>query len=382
MNTYNNLEDMIKVGIINEIDLKKSLYRVKFEQDIDEDNNSIKSYWFQPVYSSTNKDKTYFQYSLGEQVLVLMPYEGNQDGYIIGSMYSEKDKPPRNAEGVRYIQFENGDYIQYDKNKKSLTVNAPDCELVLNVKSLKIQADNIETIGKKVQNTAEEVSVMCDNYIANADNTIITGDNISLIASEDIVQNSNEHVMQYEDYGVLAKTTDIVSDTGINITAKTNINAVAPVKFAITSPATTMSGTLAVTGATTLGSTLAVTGATTLSNTLAVAKATTLSDTLSVAKSASLSDTLSVAKATTLSDTLAVSKATTLGSTLAVTSSTTINGATTINNSLYTTGLSTLQGDAEIFGIKFSTHQHVYISPTGPGFTNPPVNPPPNVVTG
>lgn len=312
MNTYNNLEDMIKVGIINEIDLKKSLYRVKFEQD-----DNVKSYWFQPLYPSTNKDKTYFQYSLGEQVLVLMPYEGNQDGYIVGSMYSEKDKPPRLQEGIRYIQFEDGNYLQYDKNKKALTVNAPDCELVLNVKSLKIQADTIETVGKSLQNTAEKISLMGDDCIINADSTMLTGDNISLIASEDIVQNSNEHVMQYEDYGVLAKTTDIVSDTGINITAKTNINAVAPVKFAITSPATTASGTLGVTGAGTFASTLGVTGNTSLGGTLGVTGDTSLSGTLGVTGATSLANTLGV------------------------------NGMSTLNN-------------ATISGIIFSNHTHWY----------------------
>lgn len=344
MNAYNNLEDMIKVGIINEIDLKKNLYRVKFEQDDD-----VKSYWFQPIYPSTNKDKTYFQYSLGEQVLVLTLYEGNQDGYIIGSMYSEKDTPPRFKEGIRYIEFEDGSYIQYDKNNKSLTVNAPDCELVLNVKSLKIQADDIQTIGKKLQNTAEEVSVMSEEYMVNADSTIITGDNISLIASEDIVQNSNEHVMQYEDYGVLAKNTDIVSDTGINLTAKTNINAVAPSSFAITAPSTTASGTLGVTGATTVGGTLGVTGATTLSNTLGVTGNTTLSGTLGVTKATTLSDTLQVIKETTL------------------------NGASTINNTLGVTGLSTLSGNAKISDIVFTSHAHLFTDSGVTAQTSTPV---------
>ena len=313
MNAYNNLEDMIKVGIINEIDLKKSLYRVKFEQDED-----VKSYWFQPIYPSTQNDKTYYQYSLGEQVLVLTLYEGNQDGYIIGSMYSDKDKPPRVAEGIRYIQFEDGSYLQYDKNKKSLTVNAPECELVLNVKSLKIQADDIQTIGKNLQQTAEKISIMSDDCVINADTTMVTGDNISLIASDEIIQNSNEHVMQYEDYGVLAKTTDIVSDTLINITAKTNINAVAPTSLTITSPATTASGTLGVTGATTLGSTLGVTGATTLGNTLGVTGATTLSSSLGV------------------------------------------TGATTLSSTLGVTGLSTLSGNANISNLLFTNHTHLY----------------------
>ncbi|MBR0519181.1 phage baseplate assembly protein V [bacterium] len=330
MNAYNNLEDMIKVGIINEIDLKKNLYRVKFEQDDD-----VKSYWFQPIYPSTNKDKTYFQYSLGEQVLVLTLYEGNQDGYIIGSMYSEEDTPPRFKEGIRYIEFEDGSCIQYDKNNKSLTVNAPECELVLNVKSLKIQADDIQTIGKKLQNTAEEVSIMSNDCVINADSTMLTGDNISLIASEDIVQNSNEHVMQYEDYGVLAKTTDIVSDTGINLSAKTNINAVAPTSFAITSPSTTASGTLGVTGATTLGSTLGVTGDTTLSSKLGVTGDTTLSSKLGVTGETTLSSKLGV------------------------------TGETTLSSNLDVKGLSTLEGNADISNIRFTDHNHGYVSPDG-----------------
>lgn len=316
----NNLEDMIKVGIINEIDLKNTLYRVKFEQD-----DNVKSNWFQPLFPSTNKDKVYYQYSLGEQVLVLMPYEGNQDGYIVASMYSEKDKPPRVTEGLQYIQFENGNYIQYDKTNKALTVNAPDCELCLNVKSLKIQAKEIETIGEKLQNTAKDISLMSDDYVVNSDSTMITGDTISLIANDDIIQNADKHVMQYDDYGILADTTDICSNTGINLTAKTTINSVAPTSFNITSPASTASGTLGVTGATTVGGTLGVTGETTLS------------------------------------------------SNLGVTGSTTITGMTKLDNTLEVVGLSTLKGNANISNIIFTNHKHGYISPTGAEFTSNPV---------
>lgn len=334
----NNLEDMIKVGVINEIDLKNTLYRVKFEQD-----NNVKSNWFQPLFPSTNKNKTYFQYSLGEQVLVLMPYEGNQEGFIVASMYSEKDKPPRVTEGLQYIQFENGDYIQYDKTNKSLTVNAPEFELCLNVKSLKIQAKEIETVGESLQNSSKNISIMCDDYVVNADSTMVTGDTISLIANNDIIQNSNKQVMQYDDYGILANTTDICSNTGINLNAKTNINAIAPTSFAITSPSTTASGTLGVTGATTVGGTLGVTGATTLSNTLGVTGNTTLSGTLGVTKATTLSDTLQVTKETTLNNTLSVS------------------------------GLSTLSGDAKISNLVFTSHAHWFTDSGATVQTSTPV---------
>lgn len=320
---YNNLEDMIKVGVINEIDLKNTLYRVKFEQD-----DNVKSNWFQPLFPSTNKNKTYFQYSLGEQVLVLMPYEGNQEGFIVASMYSEKDKPPRVTEGLQYIQFENGDYIQYDKTNKSLTVNAPEFELCLNVKSLKIQAKEIETVGESLQNSSKNISIMCDDYVVNADSTMVTGDTISLIANNDIIQNSNKQVMQYDDYGILANTTDICSNTGINLTAKTTINSVAPTSFNITSPASTASGTLGVTGATTIGGTLGVTGAGTFASTLGVTGKTTLHIT-------DILNTLSVAEKATLQKELDV------------------------------TGLATLSGDSVISNIRFSSHHHKYLMSNG-----------------
>jgi len=65
--------------------------------------------------------------------------------------------------------------------------------------------------------------------------------------------------------------------------------------------ASSVSGTLGVTGATTLSSTLGVTGAATLSNTLGVSGATTLSSTLAVTGATTLSSTLNVTGVTSIS---------------------------------------------------------------------------------
>ncbi len=112
--------------------------------------------------------------------------------------------------------------------------------------------------------------------------------------------------------------------------------------------ATTLSDTLDVTGTTSLSTlgtsglatlnsasvttTLGVTGATTLSDTLNVTGATTLNDTLDVTGATTLNDTLDVTGATTLNDTLDVTGATTLNDTLDVTGATTLNGGETVHN--------------------------------------------------
>ena len=98
------------------------------------------------------------------------------------------------------------------------------------------------------------------------------------------------------------------------LTGVTNINNV----ITLNSTATTLSGTLGVTGATTLSSTLGVTGATTLSSTLNVTGNTTLSGKLGVTKATTLSSTLGVSGATTLSSTLSVGSNTTIGGNLVV----------------------------------------------------------------
>lgn len=236
---YNNLEDMIKVGLISEIDLNNSLYRVVFEQDDD-----LKSNWFQPIFQNTYKDKAYCQYQLDEQVLCLMPFQGNQDGYILGAMYSDEDKPTRTAKGLNYIEYEDGSYVQYDKQNKRLTVNCPDSELILNCKKLIIQSDDMMTLSKTISYNAESYVINAKDIANNSESITNICDNLDSIVSDTISQNSIEQVIEYEDYGLVTNSFGVYSNTNAVIEATTAAEIKAPSSISLTTNNTAVSGNI------------------------------------------------------------------------------------------------------------------------------------------
>lgn len=238
----NNLEDMIKVGVINEVDLKNNLYRVVFEQDED-----VKSYWFQPLYANTYRNKAYHQYSVNEQVLCVTPYQGSQDGFILGAVYSEADRPPRTDEGVMYVQLPDGRYFQIDQKKKRVTLDCSGYDVVINAKSLFFQSDDIMTLGKTFQIQAEDYSVNAKRSVNSADVITNVCESMDSIVSGEISQDSKQNVIKYKDYGLVADSYDASSNTYANLTAD-GAAKVTGSAVTLQSPETTASGNVTIAG--------------------------------------------------------------------------------------------------------------------------------------
>ena len=147
--------------------------------------------------------------------------------------------------------------------------------------------------------------------------------------------------MEDEDYfkfsdDILINTTEKLQfrDTAIylNSSADGQLDLVADTTVAVTAPATTVSGTLGVTGASTL------TGNTSVGGTLAVTGASTLTGNTSVG------GTLDVTGASTLTGNTSV------GGTLGVTGASTLTGNTAVGGTLAVTGASTLTGNTAVGG--------------------------------
>jgi len=127
-----------------------------------------------------------------------------------------------------------------------------------------------------------------DNMVLDTDNTFTHGTNF-------VLSNSSTG-------GTITDT----GTTGFTITTSNSIALTSTNTLVVTTPATTITGTLNVNSAVDLDTTLNVDGAATLKSTLAVTAATTLSNTLEVSGASSLLSTLTVTAATDLNSTLNV----------------------------------------------------------------------------
>jgi phage baseplate assembly protein V len=116
---------ILRLGIVSSIDEKRCTAKVYFE-----DRDDTVSYDLKIVVPQTMKNKFYYLPNIGETVLCCFLQNGHETGFILGSVYSEVDKPPFEDEKIKGVQFEDGTVIKYDIKTSTLTI---DCKNAINI---------------------------------------------------------------------------------------------------------------------------------------------------------------------------------------------------------------------------------------------------------
>ncbi|ABO49751.1 phage baseplate assembly protein V [Desulforamulus reducens MI-1] len=111
--------DLIRVGQISSVNPEKCTARVMFQ-----DKSDVVSYDLPVMVRGSLNNKDYWIPAPGEQVICLFLSSGVAQGFVLGSIYSEKDKPPVKDSNKRHISFSDGTKIEYDAATHTLTVNA------------------------------------------------------------------------------------------------------------------------------------------------------------------------------------------------------------------------------------------------------------------
>ena len=154
---------MLKFGTVTNINPMTAKARVQFAED------NITSYWLPILQKKTLKDKYYSVVDIGEQVACLMD-ENCEDGVILGAIYTSLDEVPAISNLQHLIKFEDGSFIEFNRDTQMLTIVA---------KTLNIIADVINT--GKFENT--------DGIVSNSD---ITDKSSSMQSMRD-TSNSHTH---------------------------------------------------------------------------------------------------------------------------------------------------------------------------------------------
>lgn len=118
------LKNLIRVGRVTKYhpDPAKHLVRVLFE-----DKPATESFWLPMIVKNTLKNKDYWMPDKGELVVCLFLPSGNAQGFILGSMYQEKDVSPVSTDArrnIRYVEFDDGTSMEYDRETHTLKVDA------------------------------------------------------------------------------------------------------------------------------------------------------------------------------------------------------------------------------------------------------------------
>lgn len=117
---------MLKFGTVTAINPLTARARVQFAQD------NMTSFWLPILQAKTFKDKFYVIPDVGEQVACLMD-ENAEDGVILGAIYTTEETPINKTEKQAAANFEDGSFVNIDKEAQTLTLSFPNIHLIGNI---------------------------------------------------------------------------------------------------------------------------------------------------------------------------------------------------------------------------------------------------------
>jgi phage baseplate assembly protein V len=124
-----------KIGLV--CDTKAGYARVVFKED-----NNATTDWLPLLVKTSMNDKESWFPAINEQVCVICNQNMNE-GTILGSIHSEPDVPDTGAAQGKFRKiFEDGTYLEYDKNVHMLTANVQG-DVIIQAINATVQAQNI-----------------------------------------------------------------------------------------------------------------------------------------------------------------------------------------------------------------------------------------------
>lgn len=111
----------IRTGTVSSVDREKATVKVFFEDRDESTSGDLKV-----VPRNTMRKKDYWIPDVDEQVLCLFDPRGEEDGYVIGGVYSEVDKTPGELDKTKIncsgLWFDDRNYIYFDEKEKEFVV--------------------------------------------------------------------------------------------------------------------------------------------------------------------------------------------------------------------------------------------------------------------
>jgi phage baseplate assembly protein V len=125
------ITNLIRTGIVSDVDPANWLCRVK--------TGDLETNWINWLTCRAGKTRTWWQPSIGEQV-VLLSLGGNlETAFALPAIYSDAFPPPDYSENGSTTVFNDGGWFQYEPDTGQL--------LIKNIKSVRIEAaDGIQLI--------------------------------------------------------------------------------------------------------------------------------------------------------------------------------------------------------------------------------------------
>ena len=113
-------KNIVRRGIVSAVYPERHSARVTFE-----DKDNVVSAELPILTSYASKNCLYHLPDVGEQVICLQEESDAQegDGVIIGSIYSDVNKPKASSQDKFRLDFDGGSFIEFDRSSGDLNIN-------------------------------------------------------------------------------------------------------------------------------------------------------------------------------------------------------------------------------------------------------------------
>lgn len=109
------LRNLIRVGEVVGVDEAAGTARVRFA-----DAQNLVSHPCRVLTDKSLRDKSQWMPDLGEQVLCLFLAGGLEQGFVVRALYSSADPAPGKPGHIRFVRFEDGTELEYDRQAHKL----------------------------------------------------------------------------------------------------------------------------------------------------------------------------------------------------------------------------------------------------------------------
>lgn len=142
------LKSLIKIGEVSSVDYAKGTARVVFDDD-----DSIVSNDLPVLQTNTLQNKDHALPDIGEDVVCLFLPSGNEEGFILGTVYAGEVQPAETSKDIRSVTFLDGTEIKYDRAAHLLSVKIDGTTITANRENVEINTPkNINVKGGQTVN--------------------------------------------------------------------------------------------------------------------------------------------------------------------------------------------------------------------------------------
>ena len=186
------LANIIRIGIVSDVDLANGLCRVKM--------GNLETDWLNWLTLRAGRVRFWSAPSVGEQVMVLSIGGELTTGFVLPAIFSDANSAPSQSADAMVITFPDGARFEYEPESSHLTVTGIATAVIEASESISVTAPNI-TCTASVKITLDTPEVECTNNLTTATLQVMQGGKMSgdiehsggQFSSNGVVVDSHDH---------------------------------------------------------------------------------------------------------------------------------------------------------------------------------------------